>query len=160
MIPLRCMNQAIDVLELDTRKKIYDAIIDQPGICIRELERTISISMGQLTYHLPILLKSGLIIEESDEHFRRFFSSNLSKKDIKIMSFFRRDAVKKVIPLFLSRKEITNKDISQDLKINPSTANWHIKRMKENNLINERRKGNSIYYSLKDHEAIKYIYKV
>jgi predicted transcriptional regulator len=148
------------VLCLDARKRIFDAIVEQPGICIRELERTLNISIGQLTYHLPILVKSGLIVEESDEHFRRFFHFGIDRKGVKLISFFRRDAVKRVIPVFISKKEVTNKDLSQDLGITPSTANWHIKRMRANGLVHEKKKGNKTYYSLKDIEAIKYIYKI
>lgn len=147
-----------ETLKLKTRRKIYEAILEQPGICIRELERTLSLAMGELTYHLPILLKSKLIQEDNDGYFRRFFSANINEKDKNVFSLLRRDAAKRVIPLFLAVKKITNKELSKALSISPSTASWHIHRMKTNKLLNENKQGNKIYYSLKDRKAINKIY--
>ena len=50
----------------------------------------------------------------------------------------RRKTVRDVILLFLTKKKLTNKEISEELKISPSNVGWHIKRMKLNNLINEK----------------------
>src|SRR3989338_5003485 len=61
----------------------------------------------------------------------------LEMKDIMILDL-RRKTVRDVILLFLTKKKLTNKEISEELKISPSNVGWHIKRMKLNNLINEK----------------------
>jgi predicted transcriptional regulator len=146
------------VLNLDTRKKIHDTILAQPGICIRELERTINIALGELTYHIPILLKNKLIKEERDGYFRRFYPINLSKEEMFILSILRRDAVRRVIPILLKNRKVTNKILSNSLSITPSTASWHISRLKQNNLLIESKSKNKTEYSLRDKNAIERIY--
>ena len=69
------MKNKKNILEQKIRKRIYLIIVSQPGICIRELERTLNLGMGQLIYHLSILIKNDIIKEEDDGVFRRFFPS-------------------------------------------------------------------------------------
>ena len=148
------------VLELDSRNKIFKTIIKQPGICIRELERTLEIAMGELTYHLPILIKADLILEENDGYFRRFYSKDFRREEIKMLSFLRREAAKKVIPLLLKYKRINNNLLKKELSISKSTASWHLSRLKQNKLVEVQKEGAKTYYSLTDSEAVKKIYLI
>jgi predicted transcriptional regulator len=52
------------LLDLETRKRIYTLIKNRPGIYLRELERETGFTIGQLTYHLPIMVKANLISQE------------------------------------------------------------------------------------------------
>jgi predicted transcriptional regulator len=149
-----------NVLKLATRKKIYDTIREQPGICIRELERTLEMAMGELTYHLPILLKSGVIEEEKDKYFRRFYLSDFSKRDRLIISLLRRDVVKRVVPILLNHQKISNKILREELKISKSTAHWHLERLINIGLIVKQEGDKIITFSLKDREAVRKIYFV
>ncbi len=147
-----------NVLNLGTRRNIFETIKKQPGICIRELERTLKLAIGELTYHLPILLNANLIQEERDGYFRRFFPLDINDKEKNIISALRSDAVKKVVPLLLSKERVTQKDVSEALSISISTAKWHLDRLEKNSLVERKKKGKTIYFSLKDKEAVKKIY--
>jgi predicted transcriptional regulator len=148
-----------DLLALETRRKIYDIIKEQPGICIRELERTSGFAIGELTYHLPLLSKAGLLDEENDNYFRRFYLAGMKKEDLAIISMLRREAVRKVIPLFFENEKVSVKLLSKKLGVSASTASWHINRMKQNKLIKELNgKGKERFYTLKEADAIKRIY--
>ena len=146
------------ILKQPTRKKIYKTINSQPGICIRELERTLRLALGELTYHIPLLLKCGLIVEEFDGYFRRFFPSTINVSDKKIISLLRKHAVVKVMPFLLSNKKFTNREMSNALSISPSTTNWHLNRFIANNLIKKFKSKDKIYYSLDNRKAINRIY--
>ncbi len=71
------------LLELETRKKIYTLIKNRPGIYLRELERETGFTMGQLTYHLSLLVKANLIKEEIAGRFRRFYPLGLNVYDLR-----------------------------------------------------------------------------
>lgn len=147
------MNYLNDVtLKLETRKKIYETIQKQPGICVRELERELNITMGQLTYHLLILLKAGLIKEESDNYFRRFYPVGLVL-DTKLLNLFKRNSTKDVVVFLLNGRK-TNKELSKKLRISPSAISWHIKFLEKHKLLNKERVGKKVYYSLKDRDSI------
>ncbi|MCK4365849.1 MAG: winged helix-turn-helix transcriptional regulator [Thermoplasmatales archaeon] len=53
-----------NILELETRRQIYNIILENPGLHLRELSRRTNLSFGGLRHHLNyfgimILLKGG-----------------------------------------------------------------------------------------------------
>ncbi len=142
------------LLELETRKKIYTSIKNRPGIYLRELERETSFTIGQLTYHLSILVKANLIKEENAGRFRRFYPLGLNVYEIKILSLLRRPNLRKIIILVLESKRITNKELSEKMSLSPATISWYVQDLKDVNLIHNEIKGNEIFYSLKDEDEI------
>ena len=139
-------------LNLEIRKEIYKTIQKQPGICVRELERELNIAMGQLTYHLLVLLKANLIKEESDNYFRRFYPAG-AVLDIKLANIFKRKSTKDmIVSLFNGRK--TNIELSEKLRVSPPAISWHIKFLEKHRLLSKERFGRNVYYSLKDRDSI------
>ena len=49
-------------LELESRRKIYEAIEKVPGIHFRELNRRLGIPLGVIEYHLKYLEQHELIV--------------------------------------------------------------------------------------------------
>jgi predicted transcriptional regulator len=143
-----------DLLELETRKRIYAIINNMPGIYMRELERETGFTMGQLTYHLSLLVKANLVKEEIDGRFNRFYPLGLSDYDRKILSLLRRPVLRKIIILILEGRSITNKELSENMSLSPATISWYIHNLKDANLINNENRGNEIVYSLKDENEI------
>ncbi len=142
------------LLELETRKKIYTLIKNRPGIYLRELERETGFTMGQLTYHLSLLVKANLIKEEIAGRFRRFYPLGLNVYERKILSLLRRPNLRKIIILVLDNERITNKELSEKMSLSPATISWYVQDLKEANLIQNEIKGNEILYSLKDKDEI------
>lgn len=142
------------LLELETRKKIYALINDRPGIYIRELERETGFTMGQLTYHLSLLVKANLIKEEFDGRFKRFYPLGLSNYDRKILSLLRKPVLRKIIVLILENRSITNKKLSENMSLSSATISWYINNLKDAQLLNNETRGNEIIYSLKDEPEI------
>lgn len=142
------------LLELETRKKIYALINNIPGIYIRELERETSFTMGQLTYHLSLLVKANLVKEEFDARYKRFYPLGLSNYDRKIISLLRRPVLRKIIIIILEKRSITNKELSENISLSPATISWYLHNLKDAGLINNETRGNEIIYSLKDENEI------
>ncbi|MGB8215700.1 MAG: winged helix-turn-helix transcriptional regulator [Candidatus Methanoperedens sp.] len=142
------------LLELETRKKIYAVINNMPGIYLRELERETSFTIGQLTYHLPILVKANLIKEETTGRFKRFYPLGLNVYERKILPLLRRPNLRKIIILVLENKRITNKELSDKMSVSPATISWYIQILKDANLIHNETRDNGIFYSLMDEDEI------
>ncbi len=146
--------ERVRLLELKTRKKIYTFIKNTPGIYIRELERETDFTIGQLTYHISILVKANLIKEETDGRFKRFYPVGLNDYDRKILSLLRRPSLRKIIILFLENERITNKELSEKMSFSPATISWYIQNLKDLDLIHNETRGNEVFYSLKDEDEI------
>ncbi len=142
------------LLELKTRNLIYTSIKDRPGIYLRELERETGLTIGQLTYHIPILIRANLIKEEATARFKRFYPLGLNNYDRKILSLLRRTNLRKIILLVFETRKITNKELSERMSLSPATISWYIQILKEENVIRNESKNTGIFYSLINEDEI------
>ena len=70
------------ILELETRRRIYNFILKNPGLHLREISRRSNIPKTTLIYHLNFLEKQGLIKTEANSRFTRYYTTNkVGKKD-------------------------------------------------------------------------------
>ena len=77
------MNRAV-ILNLETRRQIYNYIRKNPGVHFRDISRKLKISMYNLDYHLHILKKQGFVIEKKVNNYLRYHTmhstGNVNKK--------------------------------------------------------------------------------
>ena len=144
-----------NILELKTREKIYSIIKEKPGICVRELQRETRFSIGQLSYHLSLILRANLIKETLDKRFRRFYPLETNEFEMKILSLLRQNSIRNILTLFLVKNKITNKELSKNIKLSKSTISWYIQNLENFNLLNKEINGNKILYSLKEKQKIQ-----
>ncbi len=142
------------LLELETRKRIYTLIKNRPGIYLRELERETNFTIGQLTYHLPILVGANLIKEETTGRFKRFYPLGLNAYERKILPLLRRPNLRKIIILVLENKIITNKELSEKMSLSAATISWYIQILKDANLIRNEITEDGVFYLLMDEDEI------
>ena len=94
-----------DLLELETRKRIFNFILKYPGLHFRILCIELNISNGTMVYHLNYLVKRGLIeTNNRDKHCRYFVSKNLGENDKKLLIIFRKVLYRDIILLQISAK--------------------------------------------------------
>ena len=66
-------------MALSRRRTIYEYILKFPGTYIREMERALSLSLGDLQYHLHQLEKGGIISPHEEGKRKRYFVNNVVK---------------------------------------------------------------------------------
>ena len=147
----------MNILKLEARNRIYKTVKTKPGICVRELQRETGFAIGQLTYHLSLIIKADLMKETLDKRFRRFYSMEINEFEMKILSLLRQNNIKKIIELLLVRGNITNKELSEELKISKSTMSWYFQNLEAFGLLKKQRRGKRVYYSLKNREGLLYV---
>ena len=92
-----------NLLELQTRRNIYDIIVKNPGLHLRELSRRIDISYGNFIHHLNFLLKQEYVITKSDSRYKRYYVSNkIGKQEKEFLNIVRQDIPRKIVLLLLS----------------------------------------------------------
>jgi len=91
-----------NILKLETRRDIYEYILKNPGLHLRELSRRKNISIGSIGYHLNFLTKIGLIISRKEHGFVRYYvKTTVGKKDKEIINILRHDIPRRIIMLLL-----------------------------------------------------------
>jgi len=89
-------------INFEKRKEIYEFILKNPGLHLRELNRRVNFSFGCLRYHLNYLKKRGLIKQISDNGFSRYYITNkVGHNDKKFLNIFRQEKLWKILLVFL-----------------------------------------------------------
>lgn len=92
-----------DILELETRRRIYNIILKYPGLHLRELSRRADISLGGLRHHLNYLKKQEYIVTKSNQRYTRYYvSKKVGKKDKELLNLLRQDVPRKIVLLLLT----------------------------------------------------------
>src|SRR3970040_1079855 len=60
-------------LELESRRRIYEFLLANPGVHLRRIGQNLGMSTGMLSYHLGILERRGLLKSEELGHRKRYF---------------------------------------------------------------------------------------
>lgn len=127
-----------NILELETRRNIYNYVLNNPGLHFRELERKMNISDGTLKYHLDFLQKRNFLISESTGRYNSYFvKEKVGRKDKKILGLLQKDMYHSIIlSLFISCNSTRNRIISElDLDIHPNTMAYHLEKLVSMDII-------------------------
>jgi len=91
-----------NILELETRRQIYNLILEYPGLHFREITRKINLSTGNVRYHLNYLIKSDFLVTKTDKRYTRYYASNkIGRKDKNMMNLLRQVVPRKIVLLLL-----------------------------------------------------------
>ena len=136
-----------DILELETKRKIYNYVLEYPGLYLSELSRNLDIPRTTLTYHLHYLEKLNLITEKNGGRYTRFYATNnVSRSDKKLLNFMRQKTFRNIIFFLFKYPGSTRNDISKNLKKHPTTISYYLKKLKKMNIVEGIQKENKIRY--------------
>ena len=124
------------ILELETRRQIYNFITKYPGLHIREISRKTNIPFTTLRHHLIYLEKHDLIIRKKEGKYNRFYAKNkIDHRERKIIDFLRQDTSRNIILLLLAYVECSQIELSQNLGKHPSTILYYLKKMQDMGIV-------------------------
>ena len=139
-------------LELDVRRRIYNCIVESPGLHFREIQRRTALATGSIDYHLHQLYKNGLIKLEKDKNYTRYYplTKNWSDEEKKILSLLRNTKMRHIIVFLVSKKKSTPLKIAEETGISLSTLSWYLKQLQENEIITHTKRGRFRFYRVND----------
>ncbi|MFQ6127878.1 MAG: winged helix-turn-helix transcriptional regulator [Thermoplasmata archaeon] len=144
-----------EALDLENRKRIYDYVSRYPGTYLREIQKDLKLEMGVLEYHLNYLEKKGLLSSEMDGRLRRFYvSEEVAFLDRKLLGLMRQRIPRKIAIRALLESEVSFDDLRKDLGISKSTLSFHLKKMRNLGILQERRRGRRMIYSIRKEDEV------
>jgi len=151
------MDDREKALQLTARRTVYDAIKSNPGLHFRELQRRTGMAVGSLQYHLDVLQRVHLVKATRKGKFLRFFPviGEQTDEEKKTLSLLRNESVRKIVLLLLSKPHANNRQIAAFLELSPSTVSFHLQKLEESALVEKKKKGRKIFYSLAQPETAK-----
>ncbi|HLD86869.1 MAG TPA: winged helix-turn-helix transcriptional regulator [Candidatus Nanoarchaeia archaeon] len=137
-----------EILELDTRKRVYGVVEDYPGSHFREIERISGLSVGSARHHLAHLARHGLIREERDGNNLRYFPRGFNPKNKRLMGILRRRSMRRILLCLASKGSCNHQQIVGFVRLSPSTISWHLKKLEQEGIIISKKIGRNTAYSL------------
>jgi len=127
------------ILEIETRRRIFEAVCKFPGIHMRELSREVRMQKNLVDYHLEYLEKNDVVRSELDGQFKRYFAlqvpdshaigSVVSASDKATVMLLRQPVPFRVVVLLARRGCLSHKDLATQLRKSPATLSHHLDKL-------------------------------
>ncbi|MBU1120931.1 MAG: winged helix-turn-helix transcriptional regulator [archaeon] len=144
------MEKGKNALELDTRNRIYNEIVDSPGLHFRELQRRTTLAIGSLQYHLDYLQKNNLLKVEKEGAYKRYFALKIHRieEEERIMPLLRQENIRKIILFLLEKDNYNHSAIVSFTGLSPSVVSFHLDKCIEAGIVNKTKRGRESYFSV------------
>lgn len=127
-----------NIMELEIRRNIFNYILNNPGLHQRELSRIMKLPKSTLIHHLKVLTKQELITTSNLDGYQRIFiNKEISTKEKEILHLIRQKLPQQILLYFIFRTACSQIELSEELEKKPSTISYHIKKLKEMDIIEE-----------------------
>lgn len=142
-----------DVLELETRKEIFEYVQANPGAHFSQLKRDLDMETGLVQHHLSTLEDYDVLTSEDHQGKRRLFvAEELAEEERAILSSLRYETTRHILLFLVEESTARNGAIAEELGVSPPTVSWHISRLVENGIVSEVEDGRTTYYTVADED--------
>ena len=114
---------------------IFSEIKNNPGIRFRELMKKVGITNGVMSYYLRKLEQSESVWIERTPRVTRFYSSDLSEDEAKLVKRLRQETPKKILVALVENDQLTFKEIVLKIAKSPSTTSFYLSQLVKENII-------------------------
>jgi len=130
------------------QKRIINYVLMKPGCTPSEISRNLKISLGSIRYQIRTLKSEEELTFKKEGKFTRVFQNSnvFTSNDKTIISHLKGSTRKQILLNILENPEITNQEISEKLNLDKSTTHWHIKKLREDEIISSEVEGKFTKY--------------
>ncbi len=144
-----------DVLELETRRKIFDTISKNPGLHLSKIAELLKMRISHVEYHVNYLEKHDLVVVEKATGYKRFYiKGTIGTQDKRYLSVLRQKTLLSIILYLLKNQIVQHKDILENVAVSPSTLSYHLNKLVKYDIVVVQRYGENKGYQLKNREEI------
>jgi len=144
-----------EILELETRRRIYNFILNYPGLHFRELSRKISMPKSTLEYHLRYLKKRGLVTATSKGKYARYYIAKKVGVDTKkLFDILRQETPRRILLSMKIYHPVSLEHLVRDLDKASSTISYHLKKLIDADIVERIKVDNQVKFGLKDEEGL------
>ncbi len=151
------------VFEVESRRRIFEAVCKFPGTHLRELSRTVNLKLNLVDYHLLYLEKRELIYSVLDGHFKRYFPKDemgteqkmdlVSAPDKPIVGLLRQQVPFRIVILLAKSGVMAHGGLAESLHKSPSTVSHHLDKLVQAGVV--ERSSDAKGYRLSDPARIE-----
>jgi len=146
-MPSKFLSEKQRVLELESRRKIYEVVEKFAGYHFRDIERLSRIPASSVRYHLHFLVKHGLIKEVREGNKLCYFVNQIATQDSHLLLLLRQKSIR-MIMLFLLEGGKDFESIVAFTRLSRATVSWHLKKLMHTHIVRSIKKGKRTFYLL------------
>jgi len=136
-----------NILNFETRRKIYALIEENPGLNVVEISKRTEIPWTTLLHHLRVLEKLDLVELKSKGRHKRIYAKNeLGAQDKEILELLRERSLCRILLHFFFVPVCSQIELSKELELHPSTVSHHLEKLMKKGIIEEAPVENGIVY--------------
>lgn len=144
-----------NILELGTRKEIFESISAHPGIHLSKIAELLNLRTSLAEYHLLFLIKNDVIyVDKSTGYNQYYVKGTVGTFDKKMLSLLRRKHILEIVLFLLHHEYVHHKQILKQVDISASTLSYHLDKLVKNDMVEVHSRGKEKGYKLKDKEMI------
>jgi len=144
-----------DILELESRRKIYDTIKKNPGLHLSKIADLLQMRISHVEYHVHYLEKHDIVTTDRSTGYLRFYiKGTIGIQDKRYLSILRQKTLLRIVIFLLKKEPVKRNDILENVTVSNSTLSYHLKKLVKNNIIEIQGQGENKGYQLKNKEEI------
>ena len=141
--------------ELETRKRVYDLVVLNPGVHLREIERLTNLPLGVVRYHLDRLQREDLIFSEEDRYFKRFFpKGRIPNVPTQYFAVLRQESLRAIVLFLLNSPGSRHATLMAALSLPASTLSTYLSYLVRRGVVRREKSGKENLYFVQDEEAV------
>jgi predicted transcriptional regulator len=153
-----------ELLELETRRAIYNLVHTHPGLHLREIQRQLGMHVNLVEYHIHQLIASELVVSVQQGGYNRFFPAQapgsgqqvdrLTSQEKRVLGMMRQPMPLRIMVYLLATGSSQHKDVCEHLGCAPSTLTYHMKKLVKAQIVVQTTAGDGKGYHLTDRRSV------
>ncbi len=144
-----------EVLELESRRRMYAVVARNPGSSARDVQRVLGLGWGETSYHLDRLVEAQLLRRERTPNRDFYFARDVTWEDRRSLVFFRRRTSREILLALYARPDLTAYEVADRLGLGKSTVSFHLARLLSAGLVESQRPEASRRFRVANPEQVR-----
>ncbi len=143
-----------DVLQLKTRRRIYDAVKQNPGWSARDIQRLLDLGWGETAHHLNRMVQAGALRRERAPKRDFYFPMDVTWDERRCFVFLRGENTRRILLTLLGNPGLRSVEIAERLGLGKSTVSFHLTRLVQGGLVLSSREDVNTRYQVAHPERV------
>jgi predicted transcriptional regulator len=152
-----------DLLELESRRRVFEYVQKFPGLHLREIGRGTSLHPNHVKYHLQYLQKHDLVSSRKEDGYWRFFPREEGSVGLRetvgadkkqLLALLRQPVPLHTVLLLLERGQASQGELAQGVGVAQATLHYHLGKMERTGLVVSWKDGRERYYKVGNERVI------
>ena len=152
------------VLEIDTRRRIFELVQANPGLHLRELARRTDLQLSLVEYHIHYLSDNEMVYAIREGRYSRFYvddgfiddvgGSQLTGDQKRILHLLRQELPLAIVVILLDASKATHKELADALEVAGSTLSYPLGKLVDAGVVVKVKAGEQKGYRLRDRKEV------